>query len=180
MPLWLPACALFTKGLICGDKKRTRCWVGWAFVEGPRQHKERITERRGEERQVISDLRGEGQMNIVLFDSWCYFKLCPHQPPNATPLSLPRRRFISSAPVSEFHFAVEIESCVRCPASPNVPRKRLIPSAAREEKGVKAAHHVKCNQGYCLSRQDHPSPPFPRRHCPQKTHRGNNAARCNC
>lgn len=33
MPLWLPACALFTKGLICGDKKSTRCW-GWVCLCG--------------------------------------------------------------------------------------------------------------------------------------------------
>lgn len=139
-------------------------------------------EKRRGERQVISDLRGEGQMNIVLFDSWCYFKLFA-PPPTAPPpspahLPFPRSRFISSAPVSEFHFAAEIESCVRCPASPNVPGKRLIPSAAGEEKGVKAVRRVKCNQGYCLSRQasaKNPAPPPT-----QKTHRGNNAARCNC
>lgn len=111
---------------------------------------------------MISDLRGEGQMNIVLFDSWCYFKLCSYQPLHPTPTpSPPRRHFISSAPVSEFHFAAEIESCVRCPASPNVPGKRLIPFAAGEEKGVKAVCYVKCNQGYCLSRQAFSKTPPP-------------------
>lgn len=123
---------------------------------------------------MISDLRGEGQMNIVLFDSWCYFKLFATPPTAPPPLPFPRSRFISSAPVSEFHFAAEIESCVRCPASPNVPGKRLIPSAAGEEKGVKAVRRVKCNQGYCLSRQASAKnlPPPPKRLIGEITLRG--------
>lgn len=31
MPVWLPTCALFMKGLICGGKKKTRCW-GWVSL----------------------------------------------------------------------------------------------------------------------------------------------------